>query len=345
MMKKRKIVFYCFRKLFGFLFQVFLLSLFVFYLSRLAPTDPLQSYYGGRVEKMSVAQKEWAREKLGLNAPIHVQYIRWVERALHGDFGISFKYKQDVLEVIRLRIGNTLLLGGIGFVLIFTGALAVGILCVWFENRWPDFLLCKLGTLVSCIPEFWFSLVLIFIFSVFLRWLPGSGAYSVGHADDFGDRIYHLVLPMTAIVSGHLWYYAYMIRNKLSEEVRADYALAAKAKGLTKRKVIFRHCLRNILPSYISIMAISVPHVLGGTYLVETVFSYPGIGTLSYESARYADYNMLMVLCMLTGITVIFCNMAGQAVNERIDPRIRDRKAWDRETVKETVKEMEVDAL
>lgn len=161
------------------------------------------------------------------------------------------------------------------------------------------------------------------IFCVSLGWLPSSGAYGVGRADDIADRALHLILPMTIVLSAHLWYYAYMVRNKLLEEARADYVLLGKAKGLNKRQILFRHCLRNILPSYISIMAISVPHILGGTYVVETVFSYPGIGTLAYESARYADYNMLMVLCMITGVTVIFCNMIGQIINEHIDPRIK----------------------
>ena len=114
-----------------------------------------------------------------------------------------------------------------------------------------------------------------------------------------------------------------MVRNKLLEEVRADYVLLAKSKGLRKRSVMFRHCLRNFFPSYLSMMAISVPHVMGGTYIVESVFSYPGIGTLSYESARYQDYNLLMVLCLLSGIVVILCNMLAQTINEQIDPRIR----------------------
>ena len=98
---------------------------------------------------------------------------------------------------------------------------------------------------------------------------------------------------------------------------------AGEIKRLTKNKILFRHCLRNIIPSYLSIMAISVPHILGGTYIVETVFSYPGLGTLAYESARYKDYNLLMVLCILTGIVVVVCNMIAQTINERIDPRIR----------------------
>lgn len=326
---KRDLFVYYVQKALIFLASVLILSLAVFYISRLAPGDPLMSYYGDRVEKMSVAEKEAAREKLGLNDPIHVQYVRWLENAAKGDFGISYKYKQDVMEVIGSRIGNTLILSGIGFVLTFLGALGLGVLCAWHEDRWPDRILCKGGTFLSCIPEFWLSLVLILAFSVMLHWFPSSGAYDVGRKRDILNRIEHLALPMTVVVLQHLWYYAYMIRNKLLEETRADYVLLGKSKGLSRKQIMFGHCLRNILPSYISIMAISVPHVLGGTYIVETVFSYPGIGTLSYESARYHDYNMLMVLCMITGVLVIFCNLIGQIINEKIDPRIRANEAVD----------------
>lgn len=317
------LVCYIGKKLLGFLFSVFLLSVFVFYLSRLAPGDPLVSYYGDRVEKMSIQQRAWAEERLGLNDPIIVQYIRWLEHAAHGDFGISYKYKTDVRKVISERIGNTLLLGGIGFLLIFVLALLVGMLCAWKEECLADRILCKVGTVTSCIPEFWLSLVLIFIFAVHFKWLPSSGAYTVGRATDLGDRIWHLILPMTVVLTGHLWYYAYMVRNQILEEVRADYVLLAKSKGLRKRSILFRHCLRNVFPSYLSLMAVSIPHILGGTYMVELVFSYPGIGTLSYESARYKDYNLFMLLCMLSGIVVILSSIAAQVINEKMDPRIR----------------------
>ena len=307
-MRQKKLVYYG-KKCLIFLISVFILSVAVFYVARLAPGDPLISYYGDRTEKMSPEEREWAMEKLGLNEPISVQYVKWVKNAFHGEFGISFKYKQDVLEVIGGRIGNTLLLGGIGFVIMFAGALLLGILCAWYENRLADRLLCKLGTISSCIPEFWMALVLILVFSVNLKILPSSGAYSTGNAGDIGDRVLHLIMPLTIVVMEHLWYYAYMIRNKILEEVRADYVLLAKAKGLDKKKLMFRHCVRNVMPAYLSIMAIAVPHVLGGTYVVESVFSYPGIGALSYESARYHDYNLLMLLCMMSGILVIFCNI------------------------------------
>ena len=322
-MRKQNPLIYYGKKTGVFLVSVFILSLVVFCISRLAPGDPLMSYYGERVEKMSPEEKEAARGELGLNEPILVQYVRWLKNAARGEFGISFKYKQDVMEVIGQRLDHTLILGGIGFVITFLGALGLGILCAWNEDGLLDKMLCKGGTILSCIPEFWLALLLILVFAVKWHLLPSSGAYSIGQKGDIADRIRHLILPLMVVVLQHLWYYAYMIRNKLLEEVRADYVLLGKAKGLSKKDILLKHCLRNMMPSYISIMAISVPHILGGTYIVETVFSYPGIGALSYESARYHDYNLLMVLCMATGILVILCNLIGQIINERIDPRIK----------------------
>lgn len=306
-----------------FVLSVFVLSILVFTVSRLAPGDPLYAYYGERVEKMSVTEQEQARERLGLHEPLFTQYACWLEGALHGDFGISYQYKMDVKEVIAARIGNTILLGGLGFVLIFVLALLLGLFCAWREDKMADRIICKVGTAVSCIPEFWLSLLLILVFAVWLGWLPGSGAYSVGNEESLADRAAHLILPLAVVVLGHLWYYAFQVRNRLLEEVRADYVLLARMKGLSGKQVLYRHCLWGALPSYLSMMAIALPHILGGTYVVESVFSYPGIGTLAYESARYQDYNLLMLVSLLTGTLVIFCNMAARIVSGRIDPRMR----------------------
>ena len=227
------------------------------------------------------------------------------------------------MTVIRNRVGNTLLLGGIGFLLIFFGSMFLGILCAWREDGLLDRFFCRVGTITSCIPEFWLSLVLILIFSAGLHWLPSSGAYTAGKAGDVADRIRHLILPLSVVVLSHLWYYAFLMRNRMLEEIRGDYVLLARAKGLRKGKILLVHCLRGAMPSYLSIMAIAVPHILGGTYVVETVFSYPGLGTLTYESARYKDYNLLMLLCILSGVLVILCSMAAGKINEWLDPRLR----------------------
>lgn len=313
-------------ELIRFMLSVFLLSVLVFTMSRLAPGDPLYAYYGDRVEKMSLEEQEAARERLGLDASIPVQYMRWLKGAVRGDFGISYKYKRDVKEVIAERIGNTLLLGGLGFVIIFILALLLGLFCAWREEKPADRIVCGIGTVTSCIPEFWLSLLLILVFSVWLGWLPSAGAYTVGMDKNLADRGRHLILPLTVVVLGHLWYYAYLVRNRLLEETRADYVLLARMKGLSGKQVLYRHCLPNALPSYLSMMAIALPHILGGAYVVETVFSYPGIGTLAYESARYQDYNLLMVVSLMTGALVIFGNMLVRLLNGHIDPRT-DRRA------------------
>ncbi|MBE5901608.1 MAG: ABC transporter permease [Lachnospiraceae bacterium] len=313
-------------KILIFIVSIFVLSFLVFTVSRMAPGDPLVSYYGDRVEKMTLEEREHAENRLGLRDPMLTQYQRFLEKSMQGDFGISYKYKRSATEVVLDRLPYTLVLGGVGFVLIFSLALLLGIVCAVHEDRLLDQIICKVGTVTSCIPEFWVSLMLILIFAVELKLLPSSGAHSL-RVDTLSDRLLHLILPMTVVVLGHLWYYAYMIRNKILEEIRRDYVLLAKAKGLSKRKILYRHCVRNMIPSYLSLMAISVPHILGGTYIVETVFSFPGIGTLAYESARFHDYNLLMLLSLLSGMVVILGNMVAQIINERIDPRIRAKEA------------------
>lgn len=292
-------------------------------MSRLSPGDPLESYYGNAIERMNIEQKERAMDKLGLNEPIYVQYGKWLKNSISGDFGISYKYKRDAKDVILDVYKNTVILGGLAYILTFILALFLGVYCSLHEDDLIDRMITLIGNVTSCIPSFWISLMLILIFGVNLAILPTSGAYSIGMKDNFFDRVAHLILPLVVLILGHLWYYAYMVRNKILEEMREDYVLLAKVKGLKKIEIIYKHCLRNIAPSFITIMAISVPHILAGTYVVEKVFSYPGIGTLIFESAKHHDYNMLMILTIITGILVLISNMIAQVINIKLDPRMK----------------------
>lgn len=309
-------------RLLSFLLSLFLLSLAVFCAARLAPGDPLVSYYGERAERLSPEERERAETRLGLRDPLPVQYLRWLGGALRGDFGLSLKYKRPASEIVAGRMGNTLLLGGLGFLLIFLLSPLLGLLCAWREDGPLDRLIRTVGTLSSCVPEFWLALLLCLVFSVGLRWLPSGGACTPGD-EGVLDRLRHLILPLASVVSGHLWYYACLIRNRLLEETRAEYVLLARTKGLSWGQVLTRHCLRGVLPTYFSLMAASVSHILGGTYVVEAVFAYPGLGSLAYESARYQDYHLLMLLCLLSGALVMLCGMAAQALGAWLDPRLR----------------------
>lgn len=316
---KRSTGIYILKKIGQLVLTLFVLSIIVFLVSRLAPGDPLKAYYGESVEKMSVEQLEHARVRLGLNESLISQYVKWATNALHGDFGISYIYKQSASQVVADVYMNTLLLAGVSFILIFILGLLLAIFCVRHEGRPIDQLICKIGVATNSIPEFFVALIMILIFSVSLGILPQSGAHSLGG----GGTLLHLILPVSAIVISHLWYCAYLMRNKLSDEVRKEYILLCRVKGLSERQIIYRHCLKNIMPAVISIMAIFLPHLLGGAYVVEMVFSYPGLGELGVESAQYHDYNMLMLISLITGAAVIVANMIAQVINEKLDPRIK----------------------
>ena len=314
---------YCTQKLIQMVLVLVLLSILVFTLAQLCPGDPLKAWYGDGVEHMSEADKENAREKLGLNDSMIAQYLRWAGNALHGDLGISYKYKQPVGDIIGAMWKNTLILGMTAYVLTFGMATALGCYCALREGKWSDRIICKIGVISGNIPTFFLALVLILIFAVNLKILPVGGAYSYGKADDVMNRIWHMILPVAVLVIEHLWYYAYMIRNKLIEETRQEYVLLCKSKGMSRIRILCGCCLKNIMPSMMVIMAISLPHILGGTYVVESVFAYPGLGTLSFEAAMYQDYNMLMALCMLTGIVVLIFNLLAQIIGELLDPRMQ----------------------
>ena len=307
-------------KMIGFLF---LLSFLVFFMARMAPGDPLRAYYGDRIDRMTMEERQRAIEKLGMNEPFVKQYSLWVKGVMKGEVGISYQYKQPVMKVIKGVIGNTILLAGSTYIFTFLLAFLLAIFCVYYEQSLLDRFLCKVGTIFTCIPSFWLALLFILIFSVNLKWFPSSGAYTAGGERTIKDLFLHLVLPLLVLILEHLWYYAYLLRNRLIEETRKGYVTFALGKGIPRWRVLVFHCVRGAMPSYLSLMALSVPHILGGTYIVEKVFSYPGLGTLCFESAKYHDYNLLMMLTIITAFFVLVSSMIAKVLSECIDHRMR----------------------
>ena len=321
--KNRSLLVTIIRRIILFAAVMLALSIFVFVLARLAPGDPLQSFYGDSLETMTQAEQDAARARLGLDQNIFVQYGHWIINVFRGDFGLSLKYKMPAMDVISPLIGNTLILGITAYVIVFALSTVLAVVCTLHEDDWLDRIICKVGTAVYYIPTFWLGVVLVLIFSVNLGWLPSSGAYDIGRSGDIFNRISHLTLPVIVMVASHMWYYTYMIRNKLLDETRKDYVLLSKSKGLGRREIVWKHCLRNVAPTIVSIMAVSIPHITGGTVIVEAIFAYPGIGNLAVESAKYHDYNLLMLSVLVTGMFVFISSFAAQTVNERIDPRMK----------------------
>ena len=315
---------YVLNKFIHLVVTLFVLSFIVFTVSHLAPGDPLRAYFGESSERLSHKQREIAIEELGLNEPLLIQYKTWIENALKGDLGESYKYKTPVSDVIEGVYVNTIILTGSSFVIIFIGALAFGILCAMNEGKFIDKLLYQIGTAMNCIPSFWISLIVILIFSVNLKLLPSGGVYDIGYEQSILNRIIHLILPLFVMVAGHIWYYAFFVRNKLLEELKEDYVLLAKTMGFSNKEIVFKYCIRNIMSSYITLMSMSLPHILTGAYIIEYIFSYPGLGNLSFESAKFHDYNLLMTLCIITGFVVVLSSFISDILNIFIDPRMRN---------------------
>ena len=298
------------------------LSFLVFSMSRMAPGDPLVAYYGSSVERMSSSEKEEARERLGLNDSIAGQYGVWAKQAVAGDLGISFKYKVPVTEILRQVVPNSLLLSGLGFALTVLLALPLGAFLALKEGSLPDRIITRLGIFTASIPVFWIALLLILVFSVFLQVLPASGVAPVGDSFSFFSRLPYLLLPLTTMLLSHLWYYGYLVRNLYLEEMGKEYMLLHRIKGMKRGRILLQHGTRNLFPAYVMLMVNSVPHLLGATYVIEEVFSYKGLGSLAFESAKYHDYNLLLVIALLTGALVLILNRLEEALRGILQPAL-----------------------
>ena len=302
---------------------MFVLSIVLFVLSRISPGDPLVSFYGDKLYSMAPEEVAAARARLGLDQNIIVQYFKWLGGVFTGDFGLSLKYKKPVLDVVMPLLPNTLILGILAYTVVFALAIVLAVICAANEDNWIDRIICKIGTTLYYTPTFWFGIILVLVFSITLKWFPSSGTYDIGQSGNILNRMWHLILPLIVMVASHLWYYAYMIRNKLLDELRKDYVLLARSKGLGKYEIIWKHCLRNVAPTIVSIMAISTTHIMTGGIIIESIFDFPGIGNLAIESAKLHDYNLLMLTVLITGMLVFITSLIGQTVNERIDPRMK----------------------
>lgn len=309
-------------KIFQICAVLIILSMLVFTLAQLCPGDPLRSWYGDGVDRMSQAEKDLARENLGLNDSLVSQYWRWAANILEGNLGISFQYKQPVETVIGKMWGNSLVLCGLSLVLTFALAILLGVFCVLNEGKRIDKTICQVGMVSSNIPSFFLALLFIYIFAVVMGIFPVGGAYSYGAEGSFSDRAWHLVLPVSVLVMEHLWYYAYMIRNMLLEETRKDYVMMNKAKGMSRGQILWKSCMKNVMPGIVVSAASSIPHLIGGTYIIESVFAYPGLGSLSFQAAMYKDYNMLMALCLITAFVTVVFHMLAQVLSQVLNPRV-----------------------
>lgn len=301
---------YIIRRLLLIFPTLFLLSLLIFLIVRVIPGDPAQIMAGEYATKENI---ELIRKQLGLNRPLHVQYIDFISRLLQGDLGRSIRTTAPVLEELKGRYVNTLVLTLLSMAIAFAAGILAGIISAVKWNTWIDNLVMIGAMLGVSMPVFWLGLLLILVFSVRLGWLPSVGKGSLAH----------LVLPSITLATLPTAIIARISRASMLDVIQQNYVMTARAKGLPEPKVIWKHALRNALIPIITIGGLQLGILLGGAVITETIFAWPGMGRLLVNSIIARDYPMVQGAVLLLAVTVIFVNLLVDLTYALTNPRIR----------------------
>jgi glutathione transport system permease protein len=303
---------YLIRRIASVLPVLLVVSLLVFLFIHLLPGDPARLVAGLDATPEDVAN---VRQSLGLDKPLWEQYVRFLFNALHGDFGQSLKNKIPVIEVIGVRFWPTVLLTIFAMAWSTLFGLGIGVLSAVRRGRWQDY--CGMVLAVSGIsfPAFWLGLLLIDLFSVRLHWLP-TGGY---------DSWRSFVMPSFSLGLGVAAVMARFTRSAFLEISREDYVRTARAKGVAERLVVWKHVLRNALIPIITMVGLQFGFLLGGSIVVETVFSWPGLGRLLVDSVSYRDYPVIQAEILLFSVEFILINLAVDLLYAAANPEIRYR--------------------
>jgi peptide/nickel transport system permease protein len=320
-----RVLLLAFRRLAASLPTLFVLLAGLFLLLQLAPgdtVDALVAQIGGGDPRMI----EELRRYYGLDVSVAVQLGRYVWRLLQLDLGFSAIYGKPVSEVILERLPATLLLMGSALSFAFAAGMALGVLAARRVNRWPDTLISTLGLVFYATPSFWFGLMGIVIFAVKLGWLPAGGLEEIGAGYTGLRRIvdiaWHLLLPTLTLALIFLATYLRIMRASMLEVMNLDFVRTARAKGLSPRRVITGHVLRNALLPMVTLVGLQAGTMLGGSVVVESVFALPGLGRLAYEAVVQRDLNTLLGIVFVSALLVILINFIVDLLYARLDPRI-----------------------
>lgn len=330
--------------------MLLLISIGLFALINLAPGGPLAGR--GQSRHIRPEQAEILKRQFGLDKPLLVRYVFWLvgndwarvdtdgdgiadsygqgKGVLRGDFGISYRNRRPVLEVIGSYLPNTIYLMSITLVVVALLAIPIGVISAVKQYSGFDIFVTTLSFMGQAVPEFWLGLILILVFYAWLKnpftgapLLPPGGMYTIGAAFSLGDWVKHLILPVTMGSVGWVTWYSRFLRSSMLDVIHQDYIRTARAKGLRERRVLFLHALRNALLPLVTIFALDVPYIFAGSLYVEILFSWPGMGRLYYQAAMDRDYPLLMAILAIGTAAVILSNLLADILYAFLDPRIR----------------------
>jgi ABC-type dipeptide/oligopeptide/nickel transport system permease component len=253
------------------------------------------------------------RQTYGLDRPLVVQYLEWLWRTLRGDFGTSLYFKTEVVGLVFAKMPTTLLLGLLSLSFALVISIPLGAFAAVYRDSWIDRLALTLAVVGQALPNFFFALLLIMLFSIQLRWLPVSGS----------ETFAHFVMPTIAL--GYYIAPAFMrlVRAGMVEVLSSDYIRTARAKGLSRRSIIFKHAMRNAIVPVVALSAVQLGFLLGGSIVIETIFALDGLGYLAYQSITHKDFPVTQAVVMLLSVIYVLLTLAADIANAWLDPRIR----------------------
>jgi peptide/nickel transport system permease protein len=303
---------------------LFATSVGMFLLGAASPTDPAMQYAGAAAFTMSAENLQQIRDNWGVDDPLPVQYLRWLANLIQGDLGWSTSRHQAVTDVIADRAGWTLLLIGITLTVVLAGSLLIGTLAAHRRGGILDRGVRAVAYAVESMPVFWLALAAIAVFALALGWFPAGGLTDVRSTSaSFTDVAHHLVLPVTVLAISQAPWFVLFVRDAVAESLRQDHVLFARARGLAGRTVLFGHALRTALLPFLTLVGTHLPELVGGSVLVETVFSLPGLGAVSVQAALGSDFPLLAAITLITTAVVLTANLLTDLAYTAADPRVR----------------------
>ncbi|HYE90972.1 MAG TPA: ABC transporter permease [Terriglobales bacterium] len=295
-------------------------SLIVFLVLHLAPGDPAEIMLGPQATQEDRLR---LRAELGLDDPLHLQYGRWLGHVVRGDLGRSLFMRRAVLGEVLVRLKATLILTGTALVLSSIGGVALGVLSATRPNSLLDRASAVASLFGASMPVFWLGIVLMVLFSLTLGWLPASGMYQPYGGGDLLDLAQHLVLPALTLAAASVTIVARLTRSAMLEVLGQDYIRTARAKGLVERSVVIRHALKNALVPIVTVIGVQAGYLLGGAVLTETVFAWPGVGTLMVQGILARDIPLVQGCVLVVALTFVLVNLFVDVLYAWLDPRIR----------------------
>lgn len=311
---------YVTKRVLGALPVFFGITLIVFLLMNMAPATIADAAGGG--EASSAAARAALEANLGLDQPVPVRYLLWLKDLLCGDLGLSYRTGQPVLGMIAQRVLPSLILTGTGVAAAVVIGIPLGVMAAWKPTSGWGKLAGGLTLLSFSAPGFFLCVLLIFFFSVQLGWLPAAGMYSAGGGGSLGDLLHHLILPAAVICLSNLGSLVRQTSSACGEVLGEDYIRTARAKGLPERTVVWKHGFRTALLPVVTTVLNHIPHIIGGSLVVERIFGWPGMGSLLFTSVSSRDYTVIMGITVVIALTVLATGILMDLVYRLADPGV-----------------------